>query len=486
MQFFTKHCPTFSGAGLWLWNSPTFTTWGKFLVQSLSLIAVTPLLLTRFDETEIAAWYLFASLNFFGTTISARLGLTFSRMFAFAMGGSSNLAPIKEKRAQENDGQPNWEAFERAYGTIGSLNLGIGWVNVLLAIGMGLYGLSNVLEGYSDAARIWAAFGFMQLIALISFVFQRYSVALQGMNYVALSNRWQIIFSIFSIFVGCVALSLGADILILAVVMQSVVALGLLRNRVLLGRVEGGRVLKLKAYGFDREVFAWAWPPVWKGFIAQFGVVGGVQATAIIYTGIGAKADVASYLFAVRMMSTLTQVAEAPLSSVLPLLAKLRAMGDIPGLRSLLRRRMGISISLLALGVLVGGFLFPFLMKFIGSNVAFIPLDLWLLLGGLTLIIRFNIFCGGVAAVGNEIIFFWQPALAAIVGAVCVFLIGEQLGMLAPILASTLPLILLVNFGPLRVGSILLEERMFEGQAIDFGVILLGFLCCAALLLSVI
>ena len=175
--------------------------------------------------------------------------------------------------------------------------------------------------------------------------------------------------------------------------MQSVVALGLLRNRVLLGRVEGGRVLKLKAYGFDREVFAWAWPPVWKGFIAQFGVVGGVQATAIIYTGIGAKADVASYLFAVRMMSTLTQVAEAPLSSVLPLLAKLRAMGDIPGLRSLLRRRMGISISLLALGVLVGGFLFPFLMKFIGSNVAFIPLDLWLLLGGLTLIIRFNIFC---------------------------------------------------------------------------------------------
>lgn len=453
------------------------------MVQSLSLIAVTPLILTRFNETEIVAWYLFASLNFFGTTISQRLGLTFTRMLAFAMGGSSSLAPIKEKRVQENEGKPNWEVFERAYGTIGSLNLGIGWVNVLIAIGMGLYGLSHILEGYNDASRIWAAFGLMQFIALISFVFQRYSVALQGMNYVALSNRWQILFALFSIIIGSVALYLGADILILAFVMQAIVALGLLRNRVLLGRVEGGRVLKLKAYNFDREVFNWAWPPVWKGFVAQFGVVGGVQLTAILYTGVGAKADVASYLFAIRMMSTLTQVAQAPMTSVQPLMSKLRAAGDIPSLRILIRKRMAISLLLIAFGVLVAGLLLPFLMTFIGSSVVFIPLELWLLLGGLSLVIRFNSYCGSVSAVGNEIIYYWQPALAAVVGSLFILLIGNQIGMLAPILASTVPLILLVNIGPLRVGSRLLEERVFEGQAVDFCGILLGFACCSILLL---
>ena len=185
MSLLSKYCPTFTSGAIWLWNSPTFTTWGKFLVQSLSLFAVTPLLLTRFDETEVAAWYLFSSLNFFGNIISMRLGLTFSRMFAFAMGGASNLASIKGRREQENEGQPNWEAFGRAYGTIGSLNLGIGWVNVLIAVGMGLYGLSNILEGYDGVGRIWTAFGLMQLIALLGFIFQRYSIALQGMNYVA-------------------------------------------------------------------------------------------------------------------------------------------------------------------------------------------------------------------------------------------------------------------------------------------------------------
>ena len=90
-------------AAKWLWNSPTFTTWGNYGIQSLRLLLVTPLILTRFDETEIAAWYLFASLNFFGTIIGQRLGLTFSRMFAFAMGGASNLAPIKGAREQENE-----------------------------------------------------------------------------------------------------------------------------------------------------------------------------------------------------------------------------------------------------------------------------------------------------------------------------------------------------------------------------------------------
>ena len=450
------------------------------MVQSLSLFAVTPLLLTRFDETEITAWYLFASLNFFGTTLSQRLGLTFSRMFSFAMGGASNLAPIKGKRVQENGGQPNWIAFERAYGTIGSLNLGISWVNVLIALAMGLYGLNNILEGYDAVRRIWMAFGVMQLIAFFVFIFQRYQIALRGMNYVALSNRWQMLFSILSICVGCVALYLGADILILVVVMQSIVILGLLRDRFFLGRVEGGRVLKLKAYAFDREVFVWAWPPVWKGFVAQFGVLGGAQLTTVLYAGVGAKADVASYLFATRMMAMLHEVGHAPMSSVQPLMSKLRAAGDIPRLRSLFRKRMGISLSLIALGILASGLLLPFLMAYIGSSIAFIPLELWLLFGGLSLVVRFNSYCGSVAAVGNEIICYWQSAIAAIIASISMLLVGNQVGMLAPILASSVPLILLLNVEPLRVSAGLLNQSIFEAQYRDFILILVVF-CLASI-----
>ena len=113
----------------WLWNSPTFTTWGNLGAQSLSLLSVTPLILTRFNEAEIAAWYLFASLNFFGLVVTGRLSLTFTRMLAFAMGGASNLEPITGKTERVKNGQPNWYAFERAYGTVSSLNFGIALSN---------------------------------------------------------------------------------------------------------------------------------------------------------------------------------------------------------------------------------------------------------------------------------------------------------------------------------------------------------------------
>lgn len=144
---------------------------------------------------------------------------------------------------------------------------------------------------------------------------------------------------------------------------------------------------------------------------------------------------------------------------------------------------MGISLGLIALGVLASGLILPFLMTFIGSSVTFIPFELWLLLGGLTLVVRFNSFCGSVAAVGNEIIYYWQPALAAIVGSLLMLLAGNQIGMLAPILASTVPLILFLNVGPLRVGSRLLEQRIFAGMTIDFLLIVGSFSGLSLLLL---
>ena len=420
---------------------------------------MTPLILTRFDETEIAAWYLFASLNFFGTTISQRLGLTFSRMFAFAMGGASNLAPIKGKREQENGGQPNWPAFERAYGTVGSLNLGIGWLNVLIAFGMGWFGLSNLLAGYEAKSVIWLAFGLMQFSSLFSFIFQRYAIALQGMNYIALTNRWGIIFSLLSIAFGSLTLWLGGGIVALVLVMQVFTVLGFFRNRFLLRAVEGGRVLSFKQYGFDREVFGWALEPTWKGFVGQFGLLGSAQLTAVIYTAYGSKLEVASLLFAMRMLQTITQIAQAPFSSVQPLMARLMAAGDLEALKKIVRQRMGITLALTAVGVSCGAVAIPLLLQLIGAKIDFIPVQAWILLGGVSLVLRFDILCCAVSATGNQMVFYWDMAVAALISAGALLLLGNSWGIYTPIITSTIPLVVILNFRPaLKARSILRSD----------------------------
>ena len=458
MSLISKCCPTFTRLCVWLWHSPTFTTWGNYAAQSLRLLLVTPLILTRFDETEIAAWYLFASLNFFGTTLSQRLGLTFSRMFAFAMGGASNLSPIKGKRAQENGGQPNWKAFERAYATISTLNLGIGWLNVVVALGMGWFGLSNLLSGYEAKGVIWMAFGLMQLSSLLVFIFQRYQIALIGMNYVALNNRWGIIFSLLSVAFGSLTLWMGGGIIALVLVMQFLAVAGVLRNRFLLRAVEGGRVLGFKQYGFDREVFGWAWAPTWKGFVGQFGMNGSAQLTAIIYTAYGSKMEIASLLFALRILQTITQIAQAPFSSVQPLMARLMAAGDIKALGKIVRQRMAYTLVLNAAGVLTAAVALPILLELIGSKIDFIPSVAWLLLGGLSLIVRFDVLCCAVSAIGNQMVFYWGMAAAAAISAGALLLLGNAWGVYTPIITSTIPLLLILNLRPALLARSILKS----------------------------
>lgn len=445
-------------------------------MQSLRLVIVTPLILTRFNETEIAAWYLFASLNFFGMIVSQRLGLTFSRMFSFAMGGASNLAPIKEKREQENSGKPNWASFERAYGTVSSLNLAIGWVNVVVALGMGWFGLSNILLGYNAKGVIWLAFGLMQFSSLLNFTFQRYAIALQGMNYIALINRWGIVFSILSITAGSLALLMGGGIISLVLVMQVFSIAGVFRNRILLHSIDEGRVLHFRQYGFDREVFSWAWEPTWKGFIAQFGINGSMQLTAIIFTSYGSKIEVASFLFALRMMQTIIQIAQAPFSSVQPLMSRLMAAGNIEVLRPLIRKRIGYSLILTSLGILVAAVALPFLMNLIGSKVPFIPMNAWLLLGGLILVQRFDILCCAVSATGNRMIYYWECAIAALLGAVVLYIIKGTWGIHTPILTAIFPGLILMNIGPLRESAKILQQKYLEGHILDFAKLILGYI----------
>jgi hypothetical protein len=270
------------------------------------------------------------------------------------------------------------------------------------------------------------------------------------MNYIALSNRWAILFSLLSILFGFITLWCGGGIVALVIVMQFLVVAGVFRNRFLLHNVEEGRVIHFKQYGFDREVFHWAWDPTWKGFIGQFGLNGSAQLTAVIYTAFGSKMEVAALLFAVRMLQTITQIAQAPFSAVQPLMSRMMAAGEIKALGTMIKKRIALVLSLMLVGVLSGALVFPFLLQLIGSNLAFIPVTAWLLLGGLTLIIRFDVLCCAVRATGNEMIYYWEMGLAAICSAIALILLGNLWGVYTPIITSTLPLIIILNFGPAR------------------------------------
>jgi len=468
-----------------LWHSHTVTTWGSLSVQSLRLLALTPLILIQFNETEIAAWYLFATLNVFGVIMTQRIGLTFNRIFAFAMAGSTSLEPIKKIHLKNELGESNWPAFEKAFGTIGSINLGVGWINVGLAAVMGWIGLGNIVQGYDEKSIIWIAFAIMQITTLISFTFQHFQIALQGMNYIALVNRWNILWGALSCLAGCITLWAGGGIVSLVIIMQLFTLISVANTWFLLRKVEEGRVAKFKVFAFDLTIFKWAWEPTWKGFLGQLGILGSTQFAAITYTAFGAKADVASFLFAQRILQIVVQMGQAPFSSLQPFMSKLLASGEYLQLGTIARKRISLSLGLTAVGFIFCGLAAPFIMDLVGSNIKFIPLPAWLLMTALTLIIRFDVMSAAVCGLGNHILFHIDLLAAALLTIGCTYLIKDTLGIYGPILTMSLPIIVILNKRPYTEVVTQFKNHFEIKWGLDFGIIYLFFLSISLLILAV-
>jgi len=82
----------------------------------------------------------------------------------------------------------------------------------------------------------------------------------------------------------------------------------------------------------------------------------------------------------------------------------------------------------------------------------------WLLLGGLSLIVRFDVLCCAVSAIGNQMVFYWGMAAAAAISAGALLLLGNAWGVYTPIITSTIPLLLILNLRPALLARSILTK----------------------------
>jgi hypothetical protein len=440
-----------------LWNSPTLTTWGRQMVSALRLFAVTPLLLTRLDHTELASWYLFGAVNLFGDLVFTRLQALFSRMIAIALGGATDLSPIMRPGEKRGDGSPNWPMIYRLYGTLGTIQLVFSFILTAIAFFIGETSLGHLLQDYPNPGTIWTTFYVFTLSSFLIYNFSKFGVALEGLNKLAVANRLHVLFDLLSLIAGAIALMLGGSILTLALVMQVFVLLGGLRGWLLLRMVDQGVMRNARGYGLDRQILAWAWPPAWKGFISQFASYGVVQMSGIILANHANAAMVASYLFALRIQSMLQQFAAAPFMSQIPFFSRLLSEGRLAELRDRMLRRTRSVLMLFGAMVLCTALLAGPMLWIIKSKTPFIPVESWLLLCFLTLGQLINQQAPAAAALGNNQLFYWEQSAAAIVTVSLLAFTGRFADVNGVIAMSFVPYLLILGLRPIKVGAKLLQ-----------------------------
>jgi O-antigen/teichoic acid export membrane protein len=364
-----------------LWHSPTITTWGSFAARTLSLVAVFPLVLARFSAEQVVVWSLLSSIIGLQMLADLGFGSTFSRVIAYAMGGSNNLVDFRNPKRVHGGGKPDWEVIGRICSTMGTVYGRLTVVSVIALASFGTWSLIKPIDALPERTEAWLAWAVVLATTAITFRGNAYSAYLQGINQIALLRRWEIATSLGAVVTSTTVLFAGGGLLGLVAANQIWLVIATVRNRWLCGAVEQGRFFSQCGQGFDRPIFQAVWPSAWRSGVGIALTSGLIQASNLLYAQWGPVQQVASYLIALRLIQAVSQFSQAPFYSKTPLLARLHSEGKLDEQVRVARRGMLLSYWAYGLGFVTIGLGAAPLLALIGSRTPFVDPLLWVLMG---------------------------------------------------------------------------------------------------------
>lgn len=371
-----------------VWNSPTYTTWGSLLTSSLSVVAVLPLVLTRFSPGEIILWYLMMTLLGLQHVVDVGFSPTFSRIISYLAGGVG----IDDLRRPSTKGSGKLDQgdLNRVYSTMRIIysRLGLAWTLLLLLVGS--WALNRPISQVQDPRSAWLAWAVIVGASYVSFRGEQYVSYLIGLNQVAPLRRWEVLATAGSIATSFLVLYFGGGLLALVVANQTWQVFKVIRNRWLARSVLDGLMRSFSKEPLNKKILNDIWPSVWRSGVGVLMSYGVIQSSGIIYAQVGSTADVASYLLAMRFMQILTQFSVAPFYSKIPVYSRLYGEGKKTELLHVAQRGMRLSHWSFVLGFAGTALLAEPLLQCIGSNVAFPSPLLWTMMGLAYFVERFG------------------------------------------------------------------------------------------------
>lgn len=366
-----------------LWHSPTVTTWGSTVSRVAGLLVILPLVLTRFSAPEIAVWYLLSSIISLQTVADAGFAPTFQRVFAYAVGGAAELSGFRERSRATADGRANLELLARIWSTAQLIYNRLTVGGILILGSFGTWALRRPITGLADPLDGWLAW--IAVLTGTACVLRGNSFAayLQGSDRIALVKRWETFTSLGGALTSIIVLLLGGRLLALAIAVQSWSVINALRDWLLCRRVQReqfGHPIPLHPAN-DPSVLSVVWPAAWRSAVGIGMSRGVVYASGLVYAQIADASSLASYLLAIRLVTAVSEVSQAPFYSKLPRLAQLISTGRQEEMVALARKGMALAFWAFVVPFVAIGVSGPTLIRMIHSHAPFAPQLLWSLIG---------------------------------------------------------------------------------------------------------
>lgn len=348
-------------------------TWGGTAARLSGLLILLPLVMTKFSVAETALWFLFSTVLSLQTLVDFGFSATFVRFVAYSKSAKVGAAPKVNGAGYSRIPQQSNSAvianMRYVYTRLSAI-----WF-ILLAV-VGSLAVARPIANIDAPLIGWIAWGIIAVTSGIFFRGAMHISYLQGMERVALHQRWEIILGLCTTVVGCLVLVAGGGILELTIVNQ----LGGLA-RFFLYRNLAVKLAPARAWEkVDNSMTDKLWSAVWRSGLGVLATFGTIQLSGVVYAQLASPGKMASYLLALQLIRRVRQFSYVPFYTRIPDMSRMYATGEHKTLVCVADKSMQLSAWVFIALVLIIGFSGNYLLELINSSTSFVAVEVWWLL----------------------------------------------------------------------------------------------------------
>lgn len=355
------------------WSSATLMTWGSLIIRMGGLALLLPLVLTRLETRQVLVWQMLSTITMMVNWTDFGFSPTFSRIIAFARGGGTltdlyAAQPSKAKWPSSKDEVERALDIRAVLGTQRAIYRRLIVCAMVIALVFGTSALWKPVSALKHPADGWLAWAFTASAALLTLANGANVSVLTGFDRIATARRVE---------AGCGVLQLGTTSLVTLaggglVAIVSCYSFWLIPMALLNRRYVAQLGLDLAAAGrrgLDKGVLRAVWPAAWRSGIGILMSTGIIQASGLVYAQVAPPQDAAAYLLALRLLTVISQISQAPFYSRLPAMAHARGKQAFGEVVCLAKRGMAMAHWTFVAGALTVTIVAPWALELIGSSV---------------------------------------------------------------------------------------------------------------------
>jgi O-antigen/teichoic acid export membrane protein len=361
-------------------NSPLIMTWLSMFVKFGMNIILLPIATIYLSPAELAYFLFIGTLLGMAYLAEGGINRVILRATSYFKEGATTLPNnFEEIKNIKSDGKINYKLLGELVQTSFIIYFILGIFSLGIFFTIGYFSSENLISKQPNIEEAYISFGLLSLFVFLYIMQLRWVGLIQGLGYIVIEKRVELVFGLLRISLSIMAIVLGYGVLgVVIAMLLSVIVSHILYKKMFYTYLSKESIYKYQY--FSKDILKKLIPSAWRQSVLAWGSYLVYQGTVLLSVQLDDVKQIASYLLTLQVVNLLIKISNAPAYSYYPNISQAIAKRDISAFKDLLFRSLKISLGLYFIGALVICFLGNKILELLGARVLLIQGNLLVLI----------------------------------------------------------------------------------------------------------